>query len=52
MLLRPRPAPRRLPRRSGELEDLRLAKKRMAALRKGRSGTITLDALMKRYGVK
>jgi len=35
-----------------DLEDIYLAEKRVAALRAGKSGTVALDALLKRYGVE
>ena len=35
-----------------DLEDLYLAERRIAALRAGKSGTIALGELMKRYGVE
>jgi len=35
-----------------DLEDLHLAEKRIAALRAGKSGTVALAKLMKRYGVE
>jgi len=34
-----------------DLEDLHLAEKRLAALRAGKSSTVALAKLMKRYGV-
>jgi len=35
-----------------DLEDLYLAERRIAALRAGKSGTVALGELMKRYGVE
>lgn len=36
----------------GDLEDLYLAEKRLATLRKGKSDTVALAELMTRYGVE
>ncbi len=35
-----------------DLEDVYLAEKRIAALKAGKSGTVALDEMMKRYGVE
>ncbi len=35
-----------------DLEDIYLAEKRVAALKTGKSATVALDALLKRYGVE
>jgi RHH-type rel operon transcriptional repressor/antitoxin RelB len=35
-----------------DLEDLHLAEQRLAALRAGKSGTVALAKLLKRYGVE